>query len=85
MLPKKLDSKALETIKLVQDSDSLQFIEYWSVDFDYDGKVYRPNMVFSKEKGNIQSYCEKIVPIGREKRICIKTVDVFGNYTYTTI
>ena len=85
LLPKKLDSKAIETIKLVQDSDSLQFIEYWSVDFDYDGKVYRPNMVFSKEKGNIQSYCEKIVPIGSEKRICIKTVDVFGNYTYTTI
>ncbi len=85
LLPKKLDSKALETIKQVQDSDSLQFIEYWSVDFDYDGKIYRPDMIFSKEKGNIQSSCEKLIPVGCEKRVCIKTVDVFGNYTYTII
>ena len=85
LFPQKLDTKAIETIKLAQDSDSLQFIEYWSVDFDYDGKVYKPNMIFSKEKGNLQNYCEKLVPIGSDKNICIKTVDVFGNYTYTTI
>ena len=85
MLPKKLDNKALETIKLVQENDSLQLIEYWSVDFDYDGNIYRPDMIFSKEKGNIQASCEKLVPVGSEKRICVKTVDVFGNYTYTII
>ena len=85
ILPQKLDSKALETIKAAQESDSLQFIEYWSVDFEYNGKIYRPGMVFSKEKGNLQSFCEKLVPVGSDKNICIKTVDVFGNYTYTTI
>lgn len=85
LLPKKLDKKGLESIKKVQELDSLQFIEYWSVDFNYDGKVYKPDMVFSKEKGKIQNFCEKIVPIGKTNRICIKTVDVFGNYTYTTI
>ena len=85
LLPKKLDKKGLESIKKVQELDSLQFIEYWSVDFNYDGKVYKPDMVFSKEKGKIQNFCEKIVPVGKTNRICIKTVDVFGNYTYTTI
>jgi len=84
-LPNKLDKKDLEVIKLVQDEDSLQFIEYWSVDFNFDGKVYRPSMIFSKEKGNIQTFCEKIIPVGQDNKICIKTVDVFGNYTYTTI
>ena len=84
-LPKKLDKKGLDTINLVQEKDSLQFIEYWSVDFDYDGKVYKPDMIFSKERTGIQNFCEKLVPVGDKKKICIKTVDVFGNYTFTTI
>ena len=85
LLPNKLDKKGLETIKKVQEMDPLQFIEYWSVDFNYDGKIYKPTMIFAKDKGKIQNFCEKIVPIGNSNKICVKTVDVFGNYTYTTI
>lgn len=84
-LPNKLDSKALEIIKLAEESDSLQFIEYWSVDFDYDGNIYKPDVIFSKEKGNMQSFCEKLIPVGSRSKIYVKTVDVFGNCTYTRI
>ncbi len=84
-LPEKIDKKGIEAIDFVQENDPLQFVEYWSVDFAYDGRVYRPSVIFSKEKGGIQDSCEKLVNIGTDKLICIKTVDIFGNYTFTTL
>lgn len=84
-LPDGVDKKGIETLKLVQEKDPLQFIEYWSIDFDYDGKIYRPAAIFSKEKGVVKQSCEKLMPVGTESRICVKTVDIFGNCIYTVI
>lgn len=86
----RIDDKDKESLAAAEREYPLQFIEYWGVDFNYDGDVFRPEMIFSKEKGRLVTKCEKLVPVaplveagnGRAAgRICVKTVDVFGNYT----
>lgn len=80
--PHNLDRQGQETLKEVIEKDPLQLIEYWSVDFNYDGNVYRPEAIFSKEKGNLQTSCQKLVSKDAHNKICIKTVDVFGNCSF---
>lgn len=83
--PPALDEKGREVMEKIMEQDPVNLIEYWSVDFDYDGKVYRPEMIFSKGKGGLQTKCEKLRTIGCSKQICIKTVDVMGNCTFTML
>lgn len=84
-MPEKIDKKGKEALISMYESCPLQFIEYWSVDFCYNGEIFRPEQIFSKEKGILQPSCEKLLPAGYNENICIKTVDVFGNYTINTI
>lgn len=84
-IPEKVDKKGKESLSSMYVSYPLQFIEYWSVDFCYDGNIFRPEQIFSKEKGILKSGCEKLLPAGYNENICVKTVDVFGNYTVNII
>ena len=84
-IPEKVDKKGRESLKSMYESYPLQFIEYWSVDFCYDGKIFRPEQIFSKEKGILKTTCEKLLPVGYTGNICVKTVDIFGNYTVNII
>lgn len=84
-IPESMDKKGRETVEFVQQNDSIQMIEYWSVDFDYDGKIFRPEMIFSKEKGRVKASCQKLTDADKDCKICVKTVDVFGNHTLTII
>lgn len=83
-LPETLDEKGRTSLKKIQDKDPLQLIEYWSVDFDYDGKIYRPEVIFSKEKGRIQTSYQKLVKKAEKNIVCIKTVDILGNCSFIT-
>lgn len=84
-IPEKVDKKGKESLSSMYMSYPLQFIEYWSVDFCYDGNIFRPEQIFFKEKGILKSGCEKLLPAGYNENICVKTVDVFGNYTVNII
>ena len=84
-IPEKVDKKGRESLKSMYESYPLQFIEYWSVDFCYDGKIFRPEQIFSKEKGILKTTCEKLLPVGYTGNTCVKTVDIFGNYTVNII
>lgn len=57
-------------------------IRYWAVDADYDGAVFRPQMVFLRENGKLKNSCliekEKLF----KKRVLVKVYDVFGNIFY---
>lgn len=81
-LPATMDEKGKEVLEKILNQDPSNLIEYWSVDFDYDGQVYRPQAFFSKSKGGIETKCEKLVTVGCQKKICVKTVDVMGNCTF---
>lgn len=84
-LPKGIEAKGIETIKYIQKNNPLQLIECWSVDFNYDGKVFRPEAMFSRENTDTETVCEKLMPRDSQTNICIKTIDVLGNDTMTVI
>ena len=43
-------------------------------------------MIFSREKGTLTRVCEKLLPAScPDRSICVKTVDVFGNYTMNVV
>lgn len=79
-----------ETIKKFRRKDSLQLLEYWSVDFEYDGFVHKPQYVFTKENHTIAKTCSHTFEIADNTgdgpyRISIRAVDIFGNSTLKVI
>lgn len=74
-----LEGDDLEIIKKFRKKDSLQLLEYWSVDFHYDGQVHNPEFSFPKEKDHIAKICSQI---GHDLGpVSVRAVDVFGNST----
>jgi adenine-specific DNA-methyltransferase len=81
-----LDEKNRAALQDVANNDPLALIEYWAVDPNYDGEVFRS--VWQDYRGNTQNdndalrvVTEAIIlsPEPREsRRICIRAVDVFG-------
>ena len=55
------------------------------VDFNYDGRIFRPEMIFSKKGSETPAVCEKITAAGKNMSICVKTVDVLGNSSFSLI
>jgi hypothetical protein len=66
-----------EIIKRFRRKDSLQLLEYWSVDFNYDGQTHQPQAAFSKEDHSIEKTCSW--PGSDTGKISIRAIDVFGN------
>ena len=64
----------------------MALIEYWAVDPDYDGKVFRS--VWQDYRGNVESDGDPLrvvtsavitVPIkDTPRKVCVRVVDVFG-------
>jgi hypothetical protein len=55
--------------------DSLQFVDYWSVDFHYDGAVFRPQSYMTRSKAGLETECAG----AGNGRIAVRVVDIFGN------
>ena len=72
-----------EIIKKFRRKDSLQLLEYWSVDFNYDGILHTPQFVFTKDNHYIEKNCQQLIEGSR--RISIRGVDVFGNSTLKVV
>ena len=78
-----VQGKDRDIIKKFRRKDPLQLIEYWSVDFHYDGKLHNPQFAFPKEKHDIAKTCQQV---GSDiRKISIRAVDVFGNSTLKII
>lgn len=72
-------------IQGILKNDSLSLIEYWSIDPDYDGEVfrskwqdYRGNKENDNDPYNVVRKTTLTVPKIKNRRVCIKAVDVFG-------
>ena len=79
MDPKKIpvQGEECEIIKRFRRKDSLQLLEYWSVDFNYDGQTHQPQAAFSKDDHFIEKTCSW--PGSETGKISIRASDVFGN------
>ncbi|KZX16162.1 modification methylase RsrI [Methanobrevibacter cuticularis] len=88
-----LDDKNKEKLRYVIANEPLSLIEYWSVDPDYDGEVfrskwqdYRQNTANDKDPYNVVKKAVLTVPkLNHSRKICVKAVDVFGFESATTV
>lgn len=72
-----LEGEERKVIETFCRKDSLQLLEYWSVDFHYDGQIHNPQFSFPKEKDHIEKSCRQI---GKNiEKVSVRAVDVFGN------
>ncbi len=73
--------KERELIHKLIHTDSLSLIDYWSIDFNFDGKIHKPQCVMIREKESLEKYTEGISATGM---IQACSTDVFGNVLYKT-
>ncbi|TXI35589.1 MAG: site-specific DNA-methyltransferase [Nitrosomonas sp.] len=82
-----LDDANRQKLQKIVNSDPTALIEYWSVDPDYDGQVFRS--IWQDYRGNTENDDDpyRVVTIARLtdlpikdglRRVCIRVVDVFG-------
>lgn len=87
-----LDEKNREKLEKVVNADPLALIEYWSVDPDYDGEVFRS--VWQDYRGNNENDPHRVTRKAQitglpkkegKRRVCVRVVDVFGFEAEATI
>jgi adenine-specific DNA-methyltransferase len=84
-----LEANDKERLRAVADRDPLALVEYWSVDPDYDGEVFRS--VWQDYRGNtgddddhdplhvVKKAQLSGLPVkSGARRVCVRVVDVFG-------
>ncbi|NLY70992.1 MAG: site-specific DNA-methyltransferase [Clostridiales bacterium] len=78
-----VEPKYLPVIEKIIEDDPLQFVAYWSVDYNYQGDINRPDACFCKDNKGIETVYETI---GLEfGDVGIKVVDIFGNSSFTVV
>lgn len=89
-----LDEANRDKLQKVINSDPLALIEYWSVDPDYDGEVFRS--VWQDYRGNTDNDSDpyRVTRTARlaglpkkdgPRRVCVRVVDVFGFEAEATV
>ncbi len=78
-----VEEKYLSVIKKIVKEDSLQLVDYWSVDFDYDLITFQPKLTFCKNGEGLPLSCEWLAK--KFGNIAIRCVDIFGNSTFQVI
>lgn len=80
-----LDDKDKQKLLEIMEKDPLSLIEYWSIDPDFDGETfrstwqdYRENVDNDSDPYHCVTSTRLCVPHKTERKVCIKTVDVFG-------
>lgn len=81
-----LDDKNRDQLLKVMNNEPLALLEYWAVDPDYDGQVFRS--VWQDYRGNTESDGDELRVVTKAhvqvpykptpRRVCVRAVDVFG-------
>jgi len=81
-----LDEKNRTALQEVMNAEPLALIEYWAVDPDYDGEIFRS--VWQDYRGNTENdddplrvITEAVLSLPTKagpRRVCVRAVDVFG-------
>jgi site-specific DNA-methyltransferase (adenine-specific)/adenine-specific DNA-methyltransferase len=88
-----LDDKNKEKLNKIIENDPLSLIEYWSIDPDYDGKVFRSK--WQDYRGNTSENNDPyhvvrkaVITVPKKegtRKVCVKAVDVFGFESATVL
>ena len=81
-----LDDANRAKLQAVANAEPLALIEYWAVDPDYDGKVFRS--VWQDYRGNTANDADALRVVAQAtltvpaksgpRKVCVRVVDVFG-------
>ena len=81
-----LDEKNRAALRHLMNTEPLTLIEYWAIDPDYDGVVFRS--VWQDYRGNVDNDGDPLRVVPRAalslsdhsgpRRVCVRAVDVFG-------
>lgn len=81
-----LDERNRASLQSVMNDEPLALIEYWAVDPDYDGEVFRSQ--WQDYRGNIENDNDplrvitkaqiQLAPKAGPRTVCVRAVDVFG-------
>jgi DNA modification methylase len=72
--------KYLPYVKAALNEDPLLLADYWSVDFTYDGKFFKPQTTVCRDSGGIAARCERL--LRGDARVAVRVVDIFGNASF---
>jgi adenine specific DNA methylase Mod len=78
-----LDKSDKDKLEKIIGEDPLSLVEYWSIDPEYDGKVFRSKWQDYRENHEGASKVDRkvklLVPhVNGIRKVCVKAVDVFG-------
>ncbi len=78
-----LDKTDKDKLEQIIEEDPMSLVEYWSIDPEYDGEVFRSKWQDYRENHEDSSKVDRkvklLVPrINGRRKVCIKAVDVFG-------
>lgn len=81
-----LDDINRKNLQKLMNSDPLSLVEYWAIDPNYDGEIFRS--IWQDYRGNTEKDNDPLhvvrtatiqsEPVEGKRRICIRAVDVFG-------
>lgn len=81
-----LDQANREKVREIMNAEPLALIEYWAIDPDYDGEIFRS--VWQDYRGNIDNDGDELRVVTKaildlpriegERTVCVRAVDVFG-------
>lgn len=83
------DSKQrTELMSLVQDKP-LAIIDYWAIDWNYDGNTFRSTWQALRRNGNkidiVPSATSQLMEESGTREVAVRVVDVFGNDAGNTL
>ncbi|WP_206460762.1 DNA methyltransferase [Anaerovorax sp. IOR16] len=75
-----IDEKYKEVLNRVIKEEPLLLVDYWMIDFHYNGKIFRPSTYYKRLKSDLQTHVQMEVELVSCVMLCV--VDVFGNRTF---
>ncbi|AKA48124.1 DNA methyltransferase [uncultured archaeon] len=78
-----LDKADKDKLEKIIEEDPLSLVEYWSIDPEYDGEMFRSKWQDYRENheesAKVDRKVKLLVPkINGKRKVCVKAVDVFG-------
>lgn len=82
-LARKMDRPSKDAVREAERSDPLELVGSWSVDYDFDGTVFRPDEIFIR-RGDVLEIQTERIDDGTIGTILVRVVDVMGNVCYSS-
>jgi hypothetical protein len=78
-----VDERYFGAVENAMKSDSLRVVDYWSVDFHYDGKTFRPQAAMARDGGGVAASASRL--LGAHGPVAVRVVDIFGNDSFRVL